>query len=155
MSKTKKDRKKTYRIIGYVFLAISIICFGLLNAINYLEEKTSEAWEYSNELTLKEAVLSEDTELCQRYKQPLRCVILIGMKKNDTKICDSLEDDELNLRRVSCRAIILGDVAYCNKNLKESVVWGCETFYYDILSEIQEENLNLVEAWGIKMPEGI
>ena len=112
-------------------LIIAIVLLGIERFMDYQWEKEHQEWEKHHEELLEKALQTEDVKYCSGYKQALKCVFLIGQKKQDPSVCDlaNLEEPILS----GCKASVLEDEEYCKNNLeRNSQVYSCEGILYSL-----------------------
>ncbi|MBI3032142.1 hypothetical protein HYY69_01600 [Candidatus Woesearchaeota archaeon] len=120
--------------IGYIFIAITLILFGINRYMDYKWEKENAEKELNNQNLLDIALKETDIKYCNDYKYKLGCVVLVGQKLNDENVCEQAYDEEPTI--TSCKAAILKDKSLCTNNFEKSELRLCETLYDHVLSKI-------------------
>ncbi len=126
--------KKLMTRIGYVFIAIALILFGINRYMDYRWEKENTEWESNNQKLLENALEKTDITYCNDYKFKIGCVVLVGQKLNDENVCEQAYNEEPTI--TTCKAAVLRDKSMCADNFEKSQLWYCETQYDTIFSEI-------------------
>src|SRR3989344_5858217 len=110
--------KKILKKVGYSFIGIAIILFGIQYIMDY-------KWEKENKLLLERALQTGNAEYCNEYNYKFKCVVLVGTQKKDANICDNNYSEEPTL--TACKAAVLDDKNLCKNFDRPFIQQTCES----------------------------